>query len=135
MVTEKIQELAQLQAKAAKLQAAIETQRTAELASLPSKYGYASLDEFIKALKAAVSSGGKRGRRGGKAKAAKAAKAPKKKAGGKRKRAKITAELKQQVKAAVEAGRTGAQIAKEFGISVPSVQNIKKELGLVKKRG
>jgi DNA-binding CsgD family transcriptional regulator len=39
------------------------------------------------------------------------------------------------VKAAVEAGRTGAQIAKEFGISVPSVQNIKKELGLVKKRG
>jgi DNA-binding NarL/FixJ family response regulator len=134
MVTEKIQELAQLQAKAAKLQAAIETQRTAELASLPSKYGYASLDEFIKALKAAVSSGGKRGRRGGKAKA-KAAKAPKKKAGGKRKRAKITAELKQQVKAAVEAGRTGAQIAKEFGISVPSVQNIKKELGLVKKRG
>ncbi len=134
MVTEKIQELAALQAKAAKLQAAIETQRTAELSSLPSKYGYASLEDFIKALKAAVSSGGKRGRRGGKAKA-KAAKAPKKKTGGKRKRAKITAELKEQVKAAVEAGRTGAQIAKEFGISVPSVQNIKKELGLVKKRG
>lgn len=133
MVTEKIQELAALQAKAAKLQAAIESQRTAELSSLPSSYGYASLDEFIKALKAAVSKGGgKRGRRAGKGRPAKG---PKKKAGGRRKRAKITPELKEKVKAAVEGGKTGAQIAKEFAISVPSVQNIKKELGLVKKRG
>jgi hypothetical protein len=132
MVTEKIQELAALQAKAAKLQAAIESQRTSELAALPANYGYASLNDFIKALKAAAASGGKRGRRGPKARAAKAAK---KKAGGRRKRAKITAELKDKVKSAVEAGKTGAAIAKEFGISVPSVQNIKKELGLVKKRG
>jgi len=130
MVTEKIQELAALQAKAAKLQAAIESQRTSELAALPANYGYASLNDFIKALKAAVSSG-KRGRRGAKAKVGK----PAKKSGGKRKRAKITSELKSQVKSAVEAGKTGAAIAKEFGISVPSVQNIKKELGLVKKRG
>jgi DNA invertase Pin-like site-specific DNA recombinase len=130
MVTEKIQELAALQAKAAKLQAAIESQRTSELAALPANYGYASLIDFIKALKAAVSSG-RRGRRGAKAKVAK----PAKKSGGKRKRAKITSELKSQVKSAVEAGKTGAAIAKEFGISVPSVQNIKKELGLVKKRG
>ncbi len=128
MVTEKIQELAALQAKAAKLQAAIESQRTSELASLPGDYGYSSLNEFIKALKAAAGSRGARKARG-KAKAA----APKK--GGRRKRAKITAELKAQVKSAVEAGKTGAAIAKEFGISVPSVQNIKKELGLVKKRG
>lgn len=131
MVTEKIQELAALQAKAAKLKAAIESQRTAELAALPGNYGYESLNDFVKALKAAV--GGSRGRKGrgkGKAKAAKGGKK-----GGRRKRAKITPELKSQVKAAVEAGKTGAAIAKEFGISVPSVQNIKKELGLVKKRG
>lgn len=133
MVTEKIQELAALQAKAAKLQAAIESQRTSELAGLPASYGYESINEFIKALKAAVSSGAKRGRRAAKGSGAKASK--KKAAGGKRKRAKITPELKAEVKAAVEAGKTGAQIAKEFGISVPSVQNIKKELGLVKKRG
>ncbi len=131
MVTEKIQELAALQAKAAKLQAAIESQRTSELSALPSNYGYASLNDFIKALKAAVGRG-KRGRRSTKAKA-KGGK-PAKKSGGKRKRAKITTELKSQVKSAVEAGKTGAAIAKEFGISVPSVQNIKKELGLVKKR-
>lgn len=131
MVTEKIQELAALQAKAAKLQAAIESQRTSELAALPANYGYASINDFIKALKAAAGSG-KRRRKGMKAKAGK----PAKKSGGKkRKRAKITSELKSQVKSAVEAGKTGAAIAKEFGISVPSVQNIKKELGLVKKRG
>ena len=52
----------------------------------------------------------------------------------KRKRAKLTSELKDQVKVAVEAGKTGAAIAKEFGISLPSVQNIKKEFGLVKAR-
>ena len=31
-------------------------------------------------------------------------------------------------------GKTGGEIAKSLGISLPSVQNIKKALGLVKKR-
>ncbi len=34
----------------------------------------------------------------------------------------------------VEGDKTGAEIAKSLGISLPSVQNIKKALGLVKKR-
>jgi hypothetical protein len=34
----------------------------------------------------------------------------------------------------VDAGRTGAEIAKALSISLPSVQNIKKALGLVKER-
>jgi DNA-binding CsgD family transcriptional regulator len=34
----------------------------------------------------------------------------------------------------VDAGKTGAEIAKELKISLPSVQNIKKALGLVKAR-
>ena len=34
----------------------------------------------------------------------------------------------------VSDGKTGAEIAKAAGISLPSVQNIKKALGLVKKR-
>jgi hypothetical protein len=121
MVIEKIQELSVLQAKAAKLQAAIEIERKAELAALPGKYGYESVKTFIKALKAAV--GGVKRKRG-----------VKKAAPAKRKRAKLTSELKHQVKGAVEAGKTGAAIAKEFGISLPSVQNIKKEFGLVKAR-
>ena len=74
---------------------------------------------------------GKGGRGKAKAGAARKAKGGK----GRRKRAKITPELKAQVKAAVEAGKTGGAIAKELGISLPSVQNIKKEFGLVKKRG
>ena len=46
----------------------------------------------------------------------------------------ITPELKAQVKAAVEAGKTGAVIAKELGISIASLHNVKKEFGLTKAR-
>lgn len=49
-------------------------------------------------------------------------------------RTKITPEMKQKLKALAQAGKTGAEIAKQIGISLPSVHNIKKELGLVKKR-
>ena len=102
------------------------------LAKLPSDYGYDSLNGFIKALKAAA---GKAGKSKGKAKkAAKAPKPAKVAKAGKRTRAKITPEIKQQVIAAVQAGTAGAKIAKDFGISLPSVQNIKKEAGLVKAR-
>ena len=41
---------------------------------------------------------------------------------------------KTEVKKLVEAKKTGAEIAKALGISLPSVQNIKKALGLVKAR-
>ncbi|WP_221031726.1 helix-turn-helix domain-containing protein [Actomonas aquatica] len=128
MVTDKIKELQELQAKAAQLQEAIEVERTRELAALPAKYGYTDLNAFIKALKSAAGTTGKK--RGRKAKGAPKAAKP-----AKRSRAKITDELKAQVKEAVEAGETGAAIAERFGISVPSVQNIKKEFGLVKPRG
>jgi len=121
MVTDKIKALAELKAQAAKLEARVMVEREAELASLPEKYGYDSLKAFIKALKQA--GGGKR-------------KAKKGKVGRprKRKRAKITPEVKAQVKAAVEAGKSGSAIAKVLGISVQSVQNVKKEFGLVKSR-
>jgi DNA invertase Pin-like site-specific DNA recombinase len=131
MVTEKIKQLQALQAKAKELQDTIESERTQELSSLPERYGYESLAGFIKAVKAAAGSKRGRGRKAGKARAAK----PAAKSGSKKRtRAKITAETKAQVKSSVEAGKTGAQIAKELGISLPSVQNIKKELGLVKAR-
>lgn len=103
-----------------------------ELSSLPSKYGFSDLNSFVKALKRAVGSGAKRGRPSKAAAAPKAVKAEKK--GKKGKRARITPEVKDQVKAAVADGKTGAEIAKALGISLPSVQNIKKEFGLVKKR-
>lgn len=127
MVTQKIKELAANKAKVAALEKSIATELTRELAGLPAQYGFADINDFIAAVKAAAGKGGKAK---GKAKAV-AAKAP---AAKRRKRAVITAETKAKVKALVEGGKTGSQIAKEVGISLPSVQNIKKELGLVKAR-
>lgn len=127
MITDKIKKLQEMEAQAAKLKASIENERVSELASLPAKYGYDSLASFIKALKQAA--GGRKGKRGRKAGSAK----PGKKAGA-RKRAKITPEIKEQVKALVASNTPGSKIAKQLGISMPSVQNIKKEFGLVKPR-
>lgn len=136
---DQIAELEKAKAKLAQAEAKLSADRVAALAKLPADYGYADLNSFIKALKDAAAKAGKsKGKRGkAAAKAAKAAKAPKAvKApkAGKGKRAKITDEVKAQVKALAESGKTGLEIAKALGISQPSVQNIKKALGLVKAR-
>jgi hypothetical protein len=114
-------------AKVVELEQSLEKELTQKLSRLPYEFGFDDLSSFIKALKAAA--GARKGRGRGKGKAVKAAK------GGKRgKRARITPEIKARVKELVNDDKTGAQIAKELGISLPSVQNIKKELGLVKAR-
>lgn len=123
MVTEVVKELQAAKAKVVELETALEKQRRQQLAALPKEFGFDNLQEFINAVKQAS----------GKARKGRVAKV----AAGKKKRSKrahITPELKEKVKAAVQAGKTGAAIAKELGISVPSVQNIKKEYGLVKSR-
>ncbi|OAM87023.1 hypothetical protein AW736_25335 [Termitidicoccus mucosus] len=135
-------------AKVAELENSLEKEIKQKLSRLHTEFGFSDLESFIKALKYAAGAprpGRKPGRPAKAAKAAKVEKAPAvapkaekapKAAGKKRgKRARITPELKAQVKTLVEAGKTGAVIAKELGISLPSVQNIKKEFGLVKKRG
>jgi hypothetical protein len=125
MVTDKIKELADLKEKAAKLEAKVIVERRAELAALPAAYGYDNLKAFIKALK--ESAGKRRGRKPGKqGKPGRPA--------GKRKRAKVTPEIRDKVKAAVQAGEKGAAIAKKYSLSVQTVQNIKKAFGLVKSR-
>jgi len=121
MVTKQIQELEATKAKIVALEKTIAKELSKELASLHAKYGF----EFIKAIKAAVGTG-----KGRKSKATKAA-------GGKSKRrhrAVITEDTRANVKKLVEAKKTGTQIAKTLGISLPTVQNIKKSLGLVKAR-
>jgi hypothetical protein len=118
MVTDKIKQLTEYQQKVEKLKKTVAGQLKQALASLHKKYGFATTHDLIKALKDFA--GGKR--------VAKSA------GGKKRKRAKITPEMKQKLKSQVEAGKTGTEIAKSLGISLPSVQNIKKELGLVKAR-
>lgn len=125
--TDQIAELEKAKAKLAQAEAKLAADRVAALSKLPADYGYANLNDFIKALKDAAGKGRKATKSG--AKGSKESKA------GKRTRAKITPELKQQVIAAVQSGQSGAEISESFGISLPSVQNIKKEAGLVKARG
>jgi DNA-binding NarL/FixJ family response regulator len=123
MVTDKIRLLEVTKVKLAKLERSVATQIQRELAALPRKYGFSSVKEFTNAVAAA--SAGRKGRKA----AAKAA--PKAK---RRKRAVITDKTRAEVKKLVEAGQTGSAIAKALRISLPSVQNIKKALGLVQAR-
>jgi hypothetical protein len=119
MITEKIKKLADYQGRVASLEKAIAKERAKALAGLPGQYGYESVADFIKAVRQAAGTGGKR--RGRPAKRH-------------RKHARITAEMKEKIKGAIEAGKPGSRIAEEFGISLPSVYNIKKAFGLVKAR-
>jgi len=130
MVSKKIKELAAARAKIAALEKSIQSQLQVELAGLPATYGFASAAEFAKAVQAA--GGGRRGRRRKVRKGG--VRGVKRQAKPARKRAVITDEVRQLVKKLVEAGKTGREIAKASGISLPSVQNVKKALGLVKKR-
>lgn len=129
MFTEKLARLAKAKAELKQMEAKMVADRTAALARLPSEFGFESLQDFIAALKKAGMSKGQRpaGRSSG-AKPAKISKAP-------GKRARITDEIKAQVKALTVAGKTGQEIAGSLGISQASVQNIRKTLGLVKTRG
>lgn len=135
MVTEVVKELEAARAKVAELENSLAKAQKLKLAGLPREYGFDNLADFIKAIKGA----GNAPRRGrGAAKPVAAASSSSSSSSSKKqrsKRARITPEVKEKVKSAVNAGKTGAEIAKEFGISVPSVQNIKKEFGLVKARG
>lgn len=126
MVTDKLKELEATRAKLASLEQSLASELRRELAGLPAKYGFDSVGAFVKAVQSAA--GLRRGRppgsgagRGG----------PGKK---RRSRAVITDETRASVKKLVADGKTGGEIAKALGISLPSVQNIKKALGLVKKR-
>ena len=124
MIANKLKEIEAARAHIASLEKSIAKELTSELAALPANYGFSTFKAFAKAVKAAVGGGGKVG---GAAK-------PKASGGKNRTRAVITDETRANVKKLVEEGKSGAAIAEELGISLPSVQNIKKALGLVKKR-
>ena len=132
MVTDKLKELEAARAKLASLEQSIQSELATELAALPGKYGFESAEDFLDAVRAATGAGAKRGRRPGvRGRPAGGRGGPGKK---RRTRAVITDETRAQVKKLVEGGKTGGEIAKSLGISLPSVQNIKKALGLVKER-
>lgn len=123
MVTSKLVEIQKFQTKIAVLQKSLRQERQ-KLLRLPAKLGYASLRELIAALAAAASSPDAKGVRG--VSVTKTGKP-------RRPRTEITPEMKLKVKALVGEHKTSAEIAKIVDISIPSVSNIKKELGLVRK--
>lgn len=121
MDTHKLRELAKYQQKVAVLEKEL-SKLNRRLLALPGKFGFKSVDELIAALRQAQTGG------------TPSARGTVKGTGRRKQRAVITPEMKQKVKAMAEAGKTGAEIAKAVGISLPSVQNVKKAMGLVKKR-
>jgi hypothetical protein len=94
------------------------TQQKKRLVQLPAKMGFKSMSDFIATLQSisdlpvAVKASGKVKKT--------------------RRRAKITPEIEAKVKNLVLKNKTSSTIAKEVGISLPSVGNIKKKLGLVR---
>lgn len=134
-LTSQIKKLEALKAETQKLEQSIQNRRPSELAGLPEAYGFSSLNEFVKAVKAAYGKGGKRKSPAAKpAKKGRVAKVKEVKEKKARTRARITDEVKAKVKQLLEEGKSGSQIAKAIGISLPSVQNIKKAFGLVKSK-
>jgi len=128
MITNKLKAIVAARAKIAALEKSIATELNKELASLPAKYGFDSVEAFANAVKASGTPGKVRS-------AAKPAAAGKPSpVSKKRTRAVITDATRADVKKLVEAGKSGSAIAKTLKISLPSVQNIKKALGLVKAR-
>src|SRR5580658_3077442 len=111
MIETLIKSLAAAKSRAADLEHSVAKNLSKELRALPEQYGFHGLDPFIEALEASTKGSRKRV----KAKAVK-----------RRKRAKITAATRARVKKLIGAGKTGAEVAKRLGISLPSVQNIKK---------
>ena len=93
--------------------------RQKKLLALPGRFGFRTVGDMIGALEAAASAAGGAFRKA--------------RVKSRRKRTKITAGVRANVKSLVGEGLTGAAVAKKLGISVASVQNIKKKLGLVRK--
>ena len=87
------------------------------LAKLPSKYGFSSMAEFLSALQAIVKSGG--GVSG--------------KVQRKRRRGKVTEAARDRIRELHLAGKSVREISEDVKLSAPTVNKIKKEIGLVGK--
>lgn len=107
-----------------KLRATVIAERTQLLKKLHVDLGFASRPELVEALRQL--DGGRRAM----APSAPTSSTPARS----RKRTRITPEMRTDIIEAVKAGQAGAAVAEHFGISVQSIQNIKKAAGLVRER-
>jgi hypothetical protein len=119
--------LQQAEAQVEALRKKVGKERSGRLKTLHLSFGFASRGQLIDAL----SELGGSGRPGRPPAAAKSAAPVGRK---KRKRARITAEMKAEIIKAIKEGASGLTVAKRFSISSQSVQNIKKAAGLVQAR-
>ena len=133
--------LTKKQAELATLEKELATAREAQFTEVPAKLGLNSIDALIKTLASYASPRLKGALRSvfGEAPVVAAPKSVEKPAApakaGRRKRAQITPELKEEIITALKAGgKTTGAVAAEFGISGASVNNIKKAAGLTKKK-
>ncbi len=133
--------LAKKQAEVAALENELRAAREAQFTELPAKLGLESIDAVIRALAPHASprlKGALNQVLGVKEPAparrvAAKAEAPAK--AEKRKRTTITPELKEQIVKALQAGdKTVGAVATEFGVSGATVNNIKRDAGLTKKK-
>lgn len=134
--------LAKKQAEVATLEKELLAAQAARFTDLPAQLGLESVDAVIRALADHASPRLQRALKkffGTKAvvaarPAAEKAEAPVK--AGRRKRTTITPELKAEIIKALEAGdKTAGEVAAAFGVSGATVNNIKRDAGLTKKRG
>ena len=136
MTSNTLKALEATKAKLASLEKKAAAEQRKRIVNLHKEAGFATREDLIAALQEL--GGAPKKRRGRKAKktARKAAKKAVAKTGAKKraKRTVITDQLRKNIIAAVKAGEKGTAVAKKFGISIPSLHNIKKAAGLTKSR-
>jgi hypothetical protein len=125
--------LKQLQKKEAELEdlrRRVQAEQRKRLVSLHDELGFRSTEELVSALRAASGGGAARVPRRSPTAVARAA------AAGPRdsKHARLSVDMRKQIKAALTAGQKGAVVAREFGISYPTLHKIKTEMGMVTPR-
>ena len=133
MTSSTLKAIKETKAKLAALEKKAAEEQRKRIANLHKDAGFATREELITALQAL--GGAPKKRRGRKAKKVARKAAVKKTAAKKRaKRTVITDTLRKNIIAALKAGGKGAAVAKKFGVSVPTLHNIKKAAGFTKPR-
>lgn len=120
-----ISELQEAEERVRELRGKLSQERRALLGNLHSTLGYPSREELVQALRELEEPR----RRGRKPSSASPTSAP---ATGKR--ARVTTEMRDGIVKALKEGNPGQAVAKRFGVSLPTVYNVKKAAGLVTSR-
>jgi hypothetical protein len=137
LVTDKLNELANLKAKMDALSNEVSVERTNQLRQLHSAFGFETPDAFVVAYREAnngtAPAGNGRGRKATRA-TGNGKKTAKNGNGGRKARVSITPERKKEIIAFFKAGHTTMEAMTKFDIAYATAQNYKKEAGMVNER-